>query len=84
MPAATIKNRPRQGIFRFTARAVFISTCLKSPYLPERPVKDKRQELFFFNYFFFIFCIIPAILLPVTIFIILRVWSNCFSRRLTS
>lgn len=33
---------------------------------------------------FFIFCIMPAILLPVTIFIILRVCSNCLSRRFTS
>ena len=33
------------------------------------------------NYQRFILGIILPILLPVTIFIILRVWSNCFSRR---
>ena len=32
----------------------------------------------------FSFGIILPILLPVTIFIILRVWSNCFSKRFTS
>ena len=29
-------------------------------------------------------CIIFELLMPVTIFIILRIWSNCLSRRLTS
>ena len=40
-----------------------------------------RNNSFFY---LFIFGIILPILLLVTIFIILRVWSNCFSKRFTS
>ena len=53
--------------------------------------RGSRNFLFFviisldlLNDYLFILGIILPILLLVTIFIILRVWSNCFSRRFTS